>query len=107
MPDEHPEALGEHQADVALRLTLLGFVLVKLARAQVAGVRVERFQQAVQRSAGVPAVGPILQGLNKPVNDLSRGCSVNDIVYTVAATAIQAGCRPRPPAEPEQAAARA
>jgi phosphate acetyltransferase len=60
--------------------------------------------KAVQRSAGVLAVGPILQGLNKPVNDLSRGCSVNDIVYTVAATAIQAGCRPRPPAELKETA---
>ena len=60
--------------------------------------------KAVQRSAGVLAVGPILQGLNKPVNDLSRGCSVNDIVYTVAATAIQAGCRPRPPSEPKEVA---
>lgn len=46
--------------------------------------------KAVQRSAGVLAVGPMLQGLNKPVNDLSRGCSVNDIVYTIAVTAIQA-----------------
>ncbi len=46
--------------------------------------------KAVQRSAGVVAVGPVLQGLNKPVNDLSRGCSVADIVNTVAITAIQA-----------------
>jgi len=46
--------------------------------------------KAVQRSAGVVAVGPVMQGLRKPVNDLSRGCSVDDIVYTVAVTAIQA-----------------
>jgi len=46
--------------------------------------------KAVQRSAGAVAVGPVLQGLNKPVNDLSRGCSVADIVNTVAITAIQA-----------------
>jgi phosphate acetyltransferase len=46
--------------------------------------------KAVQRSAGVIAVGPILQGLKKPVNDLSRGCNVADIVNTVAITAIQA-----------------
>jgi len=46
--------------------------------------------KAVQRSANAVAVGPILQGLNKPVNDLSRGCTVTDIVNTVAITAIQA-----------------
>ncbi|KAB1503088.1 phosphate acetyltransferase [Corynebacterium sp. 320] len=47
--------------------------------------------KAVQRTADALAVGPILQGLNKPVNDLSRGATVPDIVNTVAITAIQAG----------------
>ena len=46
--------------------------------------------KAVQRSSGAVAIGPILQGLKKPVNDLSRGCLVTDIVNTVAITAIQA-----------------
>ncbi len=46
--------------------------------------------KAVQRSAGAVAIGPVLQGLNKPVNDLSRGALVADIVNTVAITAIQA-----------------
>ncbi len=46
--------------------------------------------KAVQRSAGAVAVGPVLQGLRKPVNDLSRGATVRDIVNTVAITAIQA-----------------
>ena len=46
--------------------------------------------KAVQRSAGALAVGPILQGLRKPVNDLSRGATVRDIVNTIAITAIQA-----------------
>lgn len=46
--------------------------------------------KAVQRSSGAVAIGPVLQGLNKPVNDLSRGCTVPDIVNTVAITAIQA-----------------
>ncbi len=47
--------------------------------------------KAVQRSSDAIAIGPILQGLNKPINDLSRGCLVADIVNTVAITAIQAG----------------
>ncbi|MGI5177503.1 phosphate acetyltransferase [Dactylosporangium sp. CA-152071] len=46
--------------------------------------------KAVQRSAGAVAVGPVMQGLRKPVNDLSRGATVKDIVNTVAITAIQA-----------------
>ncbi|WP_029895636.1 phosphate acetyltransferase [Desulfohalovibrio reitneri] len=46
--------------------------------------------KAVQRAAGAVAIGPVLQGLNKPVNDLSRGCVVEDIVNTVAITAVQA-----------------
>lgn len=53
--------------------------------------------KAVQRSAGAVAVGPVLQGLRKPVNDLSRGALVGDIVNTVAITAIQA--QPEPGAE--------
>lgn len=46
--------------------------------------------KAVQRSAKAVAIGPIMQGLAKPVNDLSRGCSIDDIIDTVALTAIQA-----------------
>jgi len=46
--------------------------------------------KAVQRSSGAVAIGPVIQGLKKPVNDLSRGCLVADIVNTVAITAIQA-----------------
>ena len=49
--------------------------------------------KAVQRSADVVSVGPMLQGLAKPVNDLSRGALVDDIVYTVALTAIQSLAR--------------
>jgi phosphate acetyltransferase len=50
--------------------------------------------KAVQRTSGALAVGPVLQGLNKPVNDLSRGALVDDIVNTVAITAIQAQAEP-------------
>ena len=46
--------------------------------------------KAVQRSANLISIGPMLQGLRKPVNDLSRGALVDDIVYTIAITAIQA-----------------
>jgi len=46
--------------------------------------------KAVQRETGALAIGPVLQGLNKPVNDLSRGCTVDDIYSTVIITAIQA-----------------
>ncbi|MBF0199156.1 MAG: phosphate acetyltransferase [Planctomycetes bacterium] len=46
--------------------------------------------KAVQRSANLISIGPMLQGLNKPVNDLSRGALVDDIIYTIALTAIQA-----------------
>ncbi len=51
--------------------------------------------KAVQRSSGAIAIGPVLQGLRKPVNDLSRGCTVPDIVNTVAITAIQAQSQPK------------
>ncbi len=51
--------------------------------------------KAVQRSANVVSVGPMLQGLRKPVNDLSRGALVDDIVFTIALTAIQAQKSPQ------------
>jgi len=51
--------------------------------------------KAVQRSANVVSIGPMLQGLAKPVNDLSRGCLIEDIVFTVNLTAIQAQQRKR------------
>lgn len=62
--------------------------------------------KAVQQSSGAVAVGPVLQGLRKPVNDLSRGCTVEDIVNTVAITAVQAQSV-EPATEPEPASARA
>jgi phosphate acetyltransferase len=46
--------------------------------------------KAVQRETGALAIGPMLQGLNKPINDLSRGCTVDDVFNTVIITAIQA-----------------
>ena len=46
--------------------------------------------KAGQRETGALAIGPMLQGLNKPVNDLSRGCTVDDILNTIIITAIQA-----------------
>jgi phosphate acetyltransferase len=46
--------------------------------------------KAVQRSANAIAIGPVIQGLNAPVNDLSRGALVEDIINTIAITALQA-----------------
>ena len=54
--------------------------------------------KAVQRTADIVAIGPVMQGLKKPVNDLSRGCTVPDVVNTVAITAIQAQSQAPPPA---------
>jgi len=51
--------------------------------------------KAVQRSANIPAIGPVLQGLRKPANDLSRGATARDILYTIAITAIQAQKTPQ------------
>ena len=88
---------GPIQYDAAIDPVVAG---KKLPNSQVAGAATvfifpdlntgNNTYKAVQRSAGAVAIGPVLQGLNKPVNDLSRGCSVTDIVNTVAVTAIQA-----------------
>jgi phosphate acetyltransferase len=94
-PDLHVE--GPIQYDAAVDVTVGE---AKLPGSEVAG-RATVFifpdlntgnntYKAVQRSAGVVAIGPVLQGLNKPVNDLSRGCLVDDIVNTVTITAVQA-----------------
>lgn len=77
-----------------------GVARTKLPQSEVAGKATvfifpdlntgNNLYKAVQRSANAVAIGPVLQGLNQPVNDLSRGCTIPDIVNTVAITAIQA-----------------
>ncbi len=88
---------GPIQYDAAIDMSV---AQTKLPNSQVAGKATififpdlntgNNTYKAVQRSSGAVAIGPVLQGLNKPVNDLSRGCLVADIVNTVAITAIQA-----------------
>ena len=79
--DAHVAQLKLPDSEVAGRATV--FIFPDLDTGNVA-------YKAVQRSAGAVAIGPVLQGLRKPINDLSRGCTVTDIVNTVAITAIQA-----------------
>ena len=88
---------GPLQFDAAIDLSV---AKIKLPDSEVAGHATvfifpdlntgNNTYKAVQRSANAVAIGPVLQGLNKPVNDLSRGCTVADILNTVAITAIQA-----------------
>ncbi|MFH8379742.1 phosphate acetyltransferase [Kitasatospora sp. NPDC018058] len=78
--DEHVAATKLPGSPVAGRATVLIFPDLNTGN---------NTYKAVQRSAGAVAVGPVLQGLRKPVNDLSRGALVQDIVNTVAITAIQ------------------
>jgi phosphate acetyltransferase len=97
--DRAPEILveGPIQYDAAVEPTV---ALTKMPDSPVAGRATvlifpdlntgNNTYKAVQRSAGAVAIGPVLQGLNKPVNDLSRGALVTDIVNTVAITAVQA-----------------
>ncbi|MFD3971120.1 phosphate acetyltransferase [Streptomyces cyaneofuscatus] len=102
---ERPELRveGPIQYDAAVEPTVAA---TKLPESEVAGQATvlifpdlntgNNTYKAVQRSAGAVAVGPVLQGLRKPVNDLSRGALVQDIVNTVAITAIQAQGEERP-----------
>jgi len=79
--DAHVAELKLPGSEVAGRATV--FIFPDLDTGNIA-------YKAVQRSASALAIGPVLQGLRKPINDLSRGCTVPDIVNTVAITAIQA-----------------
>jgi len=88
---------GPLQYDAAIDMTV---ALQKMPESQVAGKATvfifpdlntgNNTYKAVQRASGAIAIGPVLQGLRKPINDLSRGCSVADVINTVAITAIQA-----------------
>ena len=82
--DPHVAATKMKDSPVAGRATVLVFPDLNTGN---------NTYKAVQRSASAVAIGPVLQGLAKPVNDLSRGALVRDIVNTIAITAIQAGAR--------------
>jgi phosphate acetyltransferase len=82
-----PEILGSKAPDLRVSAPANVFIFPELQSANI-GYKI------AQRIGGVTAVGPILQGLRKPVNDLSRGCSVDDIVQLVAVTAAQAAQQP-------------
>jgi len=96
---KHPDLLveGPIQYDAAINKKV---AKIKLPKSKVAGEATvfifpdlntgNNTYKAVQRSSGAVAIGPIIQGLKKPINDLSRGCLLEDIVNTVAITAIQA-----------------
>ncbi len=108
--ERHPELKieGPIQYDAAVEPSVAA---TKLPESEVAGRATvlifpdlntgNNTYKAVQRSAGAVAVGPVLQGLRKPVNDLSRGALVSDIVNTVAITAIQAQAVRAEPASPQ------
>ncbi|ADR33940.1 phosphotransacetylase [Sulfuricurvum kujiense DSM 16994] len=97
--ERYPDLLieGPIQYDAAIDPEV---ALIKLPNSPVAGQATififpdlntgNNTYKAVQRSSGAVAIGPVLQGLKKPVNDLSRGCEIADIVNTVLITAIQA-----------------
>ncbi|MGW4161190.1 phosphate acetyltransferase [Streptomyces sp. NPDC004788] len=103
--ESHPELMieGPIQYDAAVEPSVAA---TKLPGSEVAGQASvlifpdlntgNNTYKAVQRSAGAVAVGPVLQGLRKPVNDLSRGALVSDIVNTVAITAIQSQAQELP-----------
>jgi phosphate acetyltransferase len=78
-----PEILEKKAPDIPIKAPANVFVFPELQSGNI-GYKI------AQRIGGVQAIGPILQGLNKPINDLSRGCSVDDIVNLVAVTAVQA-----------------
>ncbi len=77
-----PEILASKAPGIDVEAPANVFIFPELQSANI-GYKI------AQRIGGVTAIGPILQGLGKPVNDLSRGCSVEDIVQLVAVTAVQ------------------
>ena len=89
-PPRHRRALRRPGGPVAGRATVFVFPDLDTGSAT---------HKAVQRSAQVVSIGPMLQGLAKPVNDLSRGALAEDIIYTIALTAVQARARQRTPSQ--------
>ena len=78
-----PEILARKAPEIEVPAPANVFIFPDLQSANI-GYKI------AQRIGGAIAIGPVLQGLNRPVNDLSRGCSIDDIVQLVAVTAVQA-----------------
>ena len=78
-----PEILSKKAPEITVTAPANVFIFPDLQSGNIA-------YKIAQRIGGVKAIGPVLQGLNQPINDLSRGCSVDDIVNLVAVTAVQA-----------------
>ena len=90
-----PEILARKASDTSVRAPANIFIFPDLQSANI-GYKI------AQRIGGVTAIGPVLQGLDRPVNDLSRGCSVDDIVQLVCVTSVQASALMNPPTSHEQ-----